>query len=94
MNDSRRPTGPVPPQAAIHLNLNDMPPVGCPICGCQVFATNVAMYRKLSAIQAGKAMLARIMLELCQDCGALCQVVGDEIKLVEVVPLKEEVTEQ
>ena len=97
MNDRMKPpgTGSGPPQATLHLNLNDMPPVGCPNCGCQVFATSVCMLRKLGATQSpiGKAMLARIPLELCQGCDALYQVVGDELKLVELVPIGKEDTD-
>ena len=85
--------GTKPPVAVAHVNLNELPPVGCPNCGCQVFTTNHAMFRKLSAIQVGKAILARIPLELCQDCGALCQAVGDELKLVEAIPIGKEDTD-
>ena len=90
MNDARKPPTKDPVQARIKINLNEMPVVGCPNCGCQIFTTDHAMFRKLSAIQVGKPMLARIPLELCQGCGALHQVVGDEMKLVEMVPVKEE----
>ena len=87
-------TGPKKPvQARIKINLNEMPGVGCPNCGCQIFTTDHAMFRKLSAIQVGKPMLARIPLELCQGCGALHQVVGDEMKLVEMVPIGKEDTD-
>jgi len=69
----------------VKININDTPTVGCPNCGSQFFATNVAMYKKLSAIQVGKPMLARIELAICQDCGALVQPTGDELKLVEII---------
>jgi len=51
------------------------------------------MYKKVSAIQAGKAQLIRVVLNICQDCGALSQAIGDELKLVEVVPLEKEETD-
>ena len=89
MNDAMRPPGKGPVQTRININLNELPPVGCPNCECQVLATNIAMYRKLGATQSptGKAMLAMIPLSLCQDCGAVSQVVGDELKLIEMVPV-------
>lgn len=79
-------------QGQINIDLSKASIVGCPNCGCQIFATNVAMYKKLSAIQIGKPMLARVELSVCQDCGAILQPVGDELKLVETasVPSKEE----
>lgn len=81
-NGGKETTG----RQAINININELPAVGCPNCGCEVFATNVAMYKKLSAIQVGKPMLAKIEVCICQDCGALIQPVGDELKLVTVVP--------
>lgn len=68
----------------VKINLNEVPTVGCPNCGYQLFATNVAMYKKLSAIQVGKPMLAKIEIAICQDCGAVVQPVDDELRLVEV----------
>ena len=88
MNDSRKP-----PRAMSHVNLNELPSVGCPNCSCQIFVSNAAMYKKVSAIQAGKAQLIRVVLNICQDCGALSQAIGDELKLVEVVPLEKEETD-
>lgn len=85
MNDRMRPTGP-PVQQKVNINLNDAPTAGCPVCGCIIFAVNVALYKKVSAIQVGKPMLALVPLSLCQDCGAVVQPVGDELKLVEAVP--------
>jgi len=88
MSNGDRPmgTGGGRMQAQIRVNLNELPPVSCPACKCQIFATNIAIYKKLGATQSptGKAMLAMISLLLCQDCGALSQVVQDELKLVEV----------
>ena len=93
MNDRAKPPGTGPVQARVKINLNEMPAVGCPQCGCEIFTTEHAMFRKLSAIQVGKPMLARIPLELCRGCGALYQVVGDELKLVEMVPTGKEDTD-
>ena len=94
MNDRAKPPGTEGPvKARVRINLDEMPSVGCPACGCQIFTTSYAMFRKLSAIQVGKPMLARIPLELCQGCDALYQVVGDELKLVEMVPMGKEDTD-
>ena len=57
-------------QQQVRINLNEMPTVGCPNCGCLVFATNVSMYKKLSAIQMGKPMLAKIELSLAKTVEA------------------------
>ena len=94
MSNGTKPPGTEGPiQAKVRINLNEMPPVSCPTCGCQIFTTSHAMFRKLSAIQVGKPMLARIPLELCQGCDTLYQVVGDELKPVELVPIGKEDTD-
>ena len=89
MNDRAKP-----PQSIVHINLNEMPSVGCPNCSCEIFTTNYAMYKKLSAIQVGKAQIVRVILERCEECGALCQVVNDGLKLVEMAPLGKEDTDR
>lgn len=90
MNDRMKASGVGSPQGIVHVNLNELPSVGCPTCGCMIFTTNFAMYKKLSAIQVGKAQIVRVVLERCEDCGAICQVVGDGLKLVKLVPIGKE----
>lgn len=90
MNSRIKPSG-IPgkqKQVQITINLNDLDTVRCANCGFAIFATNVAMYKRIGATQSptGKAMLAGIQLNVCQDCGAIMQVVDDELKLVEIAP--------
>ena len=90
MNGAKPPGTPLQISRQVQIDLNKQPTVTCPICGCSIFATNIAMYKKLSDIQVGKPILARVELALCQDCGAIVQAVGDELRLVEAVPKEEE----
>jgi len=86
--------GNVPPgattQVQFKIDLNELPTAGCPICGCQIFASTMVMYKQLGKVQhpQGIDQLVRVKLDLCQDCGALVQPVGLELKLVEVQQVK------
>ena len=88
MANGAGPTGPTKQQQRIRIDLNELPTAGCPNCGCSIFVTNVALFKKLSALRSptGKPMLAEIKLALCQECGAVAQPVGDELQLLEIVP--------
>lgn len=69
-------------------NMDDLPTALCPICGCQIFNTGVALYKKLGAVQSptGRAQLIRVVLSSCVDCGAVVMPVSDQFKLIEVTP--------
>lgn len=88
MNGAGKPTGPVR-GVQFKINLNELPTMACPGCKGQIFNTSVSLYKKLGATQSpsGKAQLVRVELACCLDCGAVSQVVGDELKPVELQPI-------